>query len=371
MSKFYLVLSLLVIGFSAKAVAATSGTYERPDYRDAFIFEERGVEFAVFPDGQFDFFFNPHGNFHRVPSHINYSFNSGYNYGPFIQYDDFGAVIQIENVPVFYDYYGRIIQAGRVRIGYNAFGLVNRIGNMYLHYNHFNELTHTSGFINRRNINYAYRPWHKHYVRPYSHVVVYNEPYRLYYSPDRMDYDVYRRYYYNHYNNGSFQKSYYRPGERVTTYHRGRRDETPRKIRTDISAPRNTEFAGERNISRQSETRDVPATRQPERRTSTSRVTENTEIKRDKAPQMRTSRVENVPVQRSVETRASDERNTTPTVQRRTTSVESDSGRNRFSSREIKAQTVRTESPAEVRTAPQVRTLEPPSTRGTRSSRGN
>ena len=165
MKKFYLLFTFLILGLSA---TAANTSFESRYQGEAFIFVERGIEFAVFPDGQFDFFFNPRGNFNRVPGHINYSFNSGYNYGPFIQYDDYGAVIQIENVPVYYDYYGRLIQAGRVQIGYNSFGMVNRIGNMFLHYNFYNQITHTSGFINSRNASYVYRPWHDYYVRPYS-----------------------------------------------------------------------------------------------------------------------------------------------------------------------------------------------------------
>jgi hypothetical protein len=307
MKKFYLLLSLLVIGFSAKAASEKVENFDRPDYRDAFIFVERGVEFAVFPDGQFDFFFNPRGNFSGIPSHINFSFNSGYNYGPFIQYDDYGAVIQIENVPVYYDYYGRIIRAGRVKIGYNAFGMVNRIGNMFLHYNHYDQFTHSSGYINNRNVRYVYRPWHQHYVRPYSHVVVYHQPYRIYYTPNRMKYTHYKRYYNKNYSNGHFEKSYYRPGEKVTTYHRGRRDTNAREVRTEIAPSRsNVTTAPQRNIYRQSEARTVPPQR-AETRTGTSRV-ETPAVKRSEVPQTRTSRAQNVPARQAVERKAPAER---------------------------------------------------------------
>lgn len=376
MKKFYLLLSFLVIGFSAKAVPGTVENFDRPNYRDAFIFVERGVEFAVFPDGQFDFFFNPRGNFNRIPGHINYSFNSGYNYGPFIQYDDYGAVIQIEHVPVYYDYYGRIIQAGRVNIGYNAFGMVNRIGNMFLHYNHFDQFTHTSGFINSRNAHYVYRPWHQYYVRPHTYVVVHHQPYRVYYTPNRMKYNHYKRYYYDHYNSGSFQQSYYQPGDRVTTYHRGRRDETPRRVRTEVAPSRNAiTSTPERTIYRQSESPNVSAGQRVKSRTSTSRV-ENPAVRRNEAaqnneafqrretPQMRTSRVENVPPQQHVERRVPSQRAETPAVERRSTEVN-----NTPPAREIQARTRRTETPAEVKTAPQEKTPEPVSARGTRSSR--
>ena len=36
---------------------------------------------------------------------VNISYNSGYDYNAYVQYDEFGAIIQIENVPIYYDYY--------------------------------------------------------------------------------------------------------------------------------------------------------------------------------------------------------------------------------------------------------------------------
>ena len=61
---------------------------------------------------------------------INISFNTGYDYSAYIQYDHYGAVIQIENTPIYYDYYGRISQAGNVHVNYDYRGRVSWIGNM-------------------------------------------------------------------------------------------------------------------------------------------------------------------------------------------------------------------------------------------------
>lgn len=233
MKKFYLFFAFLVIGLSVKA--ASEAEDYRNSYRDAFIFEEGGVEFAVYPDGQFDFFYNYRGtgyNVNVVTPHVSVSYNSGYNYDPYVQYDDFGAVIQVEHVPIYYDFYGRIVQAGRVQISYNHFGMLNRVGNLFLHYNHRNHFTHYTGYINRHNPYYVYRPWHRYYTRPMSHfTVVYHHPYRAHYHPNRMKYKHYRNYYKRHYNDG-FRRSYYRPGDRVTTYHRGRRTTAQRDVRS-------------------------------------------------------------------------------------------------------------------------------------------
>lgn len=312
MKKFYLILIFMVVGFSTKAAPAAGENFERRSYEDAFIFVERGVEFAVFPDGQFDFFFSPQGNFNRIPSHRNYSFNSGYNYGPFVQYDDYGAVIQIENVPVYYDYYGRIIQAGRVQIRYNAFGYVNRIGNMFVQYDPYNHFNHTSGRINSRNTHYVYRPWHDYYVPPHSHfAVVYNEPYRLYYQPNRLNYASYKRYYHNNnFNNTSFQKSYYRPGDRVSSYHRGTRVDDKRQIRKHDASPGAAIGSTPRqDVNPQREIRRTPSTTQgAQMSTRTSRV-ETPVVQQQREVQQRTTQRQtvrenpsaNLPVQKSVQ----------------------------------------------------------------------
>lgn len=374
MKKLYLLFAFLVLGLSATAANHFETRYQG----EAFIFVERGVEFAIFPDGQFDFFFNPRGNFNRIPTHINYSFNSGYNYGPFIQYDDYGAVIQIENVPVYYDYYGRVAQAGRVRIGYNSFGMVNRIGNMFLHYDFYNQITHTSGFINSRNAAYVYRPWHDYYVRPYSYAVVHHQPYRLYYVPNRMKYNQYKNYYNNHYSN-DFQQGYYNPGDQITSYQRGRRTDAPREIETD--APAGTTAAPQRNVRTHTDVRETPAQR-AQAPVRTSRM-EAPAVKQNVTTQSRTSRVEAPTVEKNVQIQSRAARVEAPAVQRRVETrsssprveapaVHNNVQQNRSSvpAREVQATSRRIETPAAVKSTPLERTPEAAPTRGTRSSRG-
>ena len=90
---------------------ANSNTYR---YDNSFIFIESGITFSVYPDGEFDFYIE-----NQVTGRKNgVTFNSGYDYSPFAQYDDYGAVIQVENVPIFYDYYGRVSEIGDVDINY-------------------------------------------------------------------------------------------------------------------------------------------------------------------------------------------------------------------------------------------------------------
>lgn len=265
MKKYYLFFSLLVVGFSTQSIMAAEDY--RNDYGDAFIFEEGGVEFAVYPDGQFDFYYNEHRNGYNVnvvTPHINFSYNSGYDYDPYVQYDDFGAVIQIEDVPIYYDYYGRIIQAGRVQMSYNHFGMLASVGHLYLHYNHHNHFTHYTGYINARNPYYVYRPWHSHYVRPRTQfAVVFHQPYRAHYHPNRMNYGHYKNYYKKHHHK-DFRRSYYRPGDRVTSYHRGRRTASQRDLRTyrsyddkPVATRSNKNTHRDRNVRQHTQNRNV------------------------------------------------------------------------------------------------------------------
>ena len=187
----------LLVGGTAFALPATTKDADHFNriyrgYGNSFIFVEQGIEFAVFPDGQFDFNVNRYGpEFGAFADFggVSISFNTGYSYDAYVQYDDYGAVIQIENVPIYYDYYGRIIQAGSVRINYNGFGRVARVGGLFVHYNRFNRFSHCTGFINVFNRAYIFRPWHTYYIVPaVNYCVVYNRPYRRYYAPVRHAY---------------------------------------------------------------------------------------------------------------------------------------------------------------------------------------
>ncbi len=65
----------------------------------------------------------------------------------FVQYDCYGGVIQIENIPIYYDEFGRITQAGDIQVHYNRNRIV-RIGGLYVHYNYYGYYTHSTGYIN-------------------------------------------------------------------------------------------------------------------------------------------------------------------------------------------------------------------------------
>jgi hypothetical protein len=215
-----LFIGLIAMSFTTQAASSHSEYHPINTYGKSYIFVEQGVEFSVFPDGQFDFVYVGGHNGSNVSINIgtpnvNISYNSGYNYDVYVQYDDYGAVIQVEDIPIYYDHYGRIIQAGSVEIRYNSRRIV-RVGGLYVHYNPYGYFSHCTGYINFWNRHYIYRPWHVYYVRPYyTHCIVYDYPYREYYKPHRYSYHHHRK----HYNRGrrnyaNARRDFYRPGSR-------------------------------------------------------------------------------------------------------------------------------------------------------------
>jgi len=228
MKNLMTLLAVFFIGYTASADTGKDRSTTTFNYYngESFIFTEGNVEFSVFPDGQFDFrYIGPQQGTHVSIGgpNVNISFNAGYDYAPYIQRDDYGAVIQIEDVPVYYDYYGRIIRAGNIVLDYNRFGLA-QVGNLYINYNNYGRYVGTRGFINVYNRHYVYRPWHQYYVRPvFSNCIVFTRPYRAYYNPVRYSYAVHYNYYRTGWYKKHYKSNYYRPGQKVRSYNRGQR----------------------------------------------------------------------------------------------------------------------------------------------------
>ena len=187
--------------------------YSYNNYGEKFTFVENGITFSVFQNGEFDFYINPRNGLHTNINFgaVNISYNSGYNYNAYVQYDDYGAIIQIENVPIYYDYYGRITQVGNVNVNYFNNRLA-RIGGLQVYYNTYGHYSHYAGYINQYNRYYVFNPFHNFFVRPHFNrcIVSYN-PYRRYYSPYRYEYGSFnynKKYYknYNHNKKRAFRK---------------------------------------------------------------------------------------------------------------------------------------------------------------------
>lgn len=232
-------LALILIGlltFSGSTYAADEDTsIRRGTVYDGskYIFVENGIEFSVFPDGEFDFYIPQYVegvNLSVNAGPVGISFNTGFDYDPYVQYDEFGAVIQIENTPLFYDYYGRLSQAGDIRINYRN-NRIARVGGLQIFYNNRGFFSHHTGFINLYNRNYVFHPFHNFYYRPlFNRCLVFNTPYRRFYNPVRYNYAFHRNNYYRGYNNGyaNGRRDFRRPDRGRVAHNNGRRDNVDR-----------------------------------------------------------------------------------------------------------------------------------------------
>ncbi|MFT7351104.1 MAG: hypothetical protein ACI9XR_000839 [Flavobacterium sp.] len=127
-------------------------------------FIERGIEFFVFPNGDFDFNTRPddsQGNYQfktagRRSTEVNRG-NRPINYGVLIEQDSFGRVRRVGNTFINYDFSDRVTRIGTVYMQYNRFAL-DQIGNMRLIYNRHGQIVNTVGNIKgNRYQGYAYQ----------------------------------------------------------------------------------------------------------------------------------------------------------------------------------------------------------------------
>ncbi|MDP6909453.1 MAG: hypothetical protein QF371_08105, partial [Flavobacteriales bacterium] len=214
------------------------GNVSISSYADAFVFDEMGITFSVYPDGEFDFYLPENNTACITTPHLSVSFNSGYNYDPYVQYDDFGAIIQVENVQVWYDYYGRVSQIGDVMINYRD-RRVCQVGGMFVHYDWHGHYAYHTGFINAWNPYFVYRPFYVSFRRPLLNLCfVQLHPYRQFYRPVRYAY--YRPYVHNVRPHHVVIGHTYRPNGNGVAHHRytqtaGRGEVAVRRARRTVT----------------------------------------------------------------------------------------------------------------------------------------
>ncbi len=262
----FLFIAMLTLG-SSYAAEETSTTVRNNVYDGSkYIFLENGIEFSVFPDGEFDFYIPElvEGVSLSVNAGpVGISFNTGFDYDAYVQYDEYGAVIQIENTPIYYDDYGRIAQAGDVNIYYRN-NRINRVGGLQVYYNNYGVFSHYTGFINRYNRSYVFHPFHNYYYRPIiNRCLVYTTPYRRSYAPIRYSYVYHRNNYNRGYNRGrgyvNACRDFRRPNNGRIAHNNGRRGNVNRN---------NARFVNNRNSR-------VASNNNRDRRTATNRANTN------------------------------------------------------------------------------------------------
>lgn len=166
--------TILLVGNVATAseLNFTDGNNNRFSFDEPIAFTERGIEFFVFPNGDFDFNTRPddsqgdyffRGAGKKGSDKIAERGGRPINYGTLIEHDSFGRVRRVGNTFINYDTRDRVSRIGTGYMKYNRFALA-QIGGMRITYNRFGEITdmvgqvkRNTGFVmNTHNSNYNY-----------------------------------------------------------------------------------------------------------------------------------------------------------------------------------------------------------------------
>ena len=193
MKKLVLLFTGLLMGLTPVTAAGTFSTTQLDDnvtlkkryhHAQPILFVERGIEFIIFPNGDFDFNtsyddygYNDHYSndlYYRNSKRRRGSLSSPgttsryYDYRPRgvqIIHDRFGNVHRVGHVFINYDYYGRVKRIGSVYIRYNRNRIV-QVGGMRLKYNKHGKLIKKYGHVNRHwnhNWNHDNFGWNNDY----------------------------------------------------------------------------------------------------------------------------------------------------------------------------------------------------------------
>ena len=148
-------------------VNATEVTYTSTENRMRYNFDEpisfveRGIEFYIFANGEFDFNTRPEDSqgdyFYRTARKRTAARKPvNVNYGTRIEHDSFGRVRRVGNTFINYDSNDRVSRIGTVYMRYNRFGLT-QIGGMKINYSNRGQIVSMYGNIKgTRNQGYTY-----------------------------------------------------------------------------------------------------------------------------------------------------------------------------------------------------------------------
>ncbi|MEC4004987.1 hypothetical protein OX283_009990 [Flavobacterium sp. SUN052] len=158
-----LVASVLLFGNFAKASETMKIADERFVTRyscdEPISFTERGIEFFVFTNGDFDFNTRPddsQGDYQykkagRRSTEADRRNGAPENYGVLIEHDSFGRVRRVGNTFINYDNQDRVSRIGSVYMRYNRFALI-QVGGLQIVYNRRGEIVDIFGQVKgRRN----------------------------------------------------------------------------------------------------------------------------------------------------------------------------------------------------------------------------
>lgn len=134
-------------------------TTSRYNTNEPISFTERGIEFFVFQNGDFDFNTRPNDSqgdyFFRSAgkkgSNATSARGNG-NYGTLIEHDSFGRVRRVGNTFINYDSQDRVSRIGTVYMRYNR-ALLTQIGGLQIVYNRRGDIVDMVGSVKGRNLS--------------------------------------------------------------------------------------------------------------------------------------------------------------------------------------------------------------------------
>ena len=159
MKKITLLVASIFLFGGVVANAADRNNKKSPvDFRNAdpIVFVERGVEFYISPDGQFDFNTSPsNGEMYYKSGRRTSAVNKTYgrnanvhnrNYGVKVEHDNRGRVRRVGNVMINYDANDRVKRVGSVYMTYNRYAL-DRVGDLQIIYNRRGQIVDIVGAV--------------------------------------------------------------------------------------------------------------------------------------------------------------------------------------------------------------------------------
>ncbi|MEO8517494.1 MAG: hypothetical protein ABI426_12140 [Flavobacterium sp.] len=187
-ASFFLVGSMAVA--SENPVFSDNTTIAKFNFDEPISFTERGIEFFVFPNGDFDF------NTRPDDSHGGYVYKTAgkrstvtvernpVNYGIRIERDSFGRVRRIGNTFINYDYNDRVSRIGTVYMRYNSFAL-SQVGGLRIVYNRRGQIIDIVGAVKGYSYQNSPRNHNNNYGNSdYDNGSTYNDDDYYYYKAD-------------------------------------------------------------------------------------------------------------------------------------------------------------------------------------------
>ena len=171
-----LVASIFLVGSMAQAsenpVFSETFTKNSFDFNKPISFTERGIEFFVFPNGDFDFNSRPNdsdGDYHyKTAGRRSVEARIPINYGVRIEHDVFGRVRRVGNTFINYDFSDRVSRIGSVFMRYNRFA-ISQIGGMQIIYNRRGEIVDFIGSIKGRSSGFNFGNHYNYNYQNYNY----------------------------------------------------------------------------------------------------------------------------------------------------------------------------------------------------------